>query len=165
MSPRESGPLTSCASSLASSARSSTTRSCRPLRTVLAVYSAEVATPSTARQAYVVASRPRSVCSGFFSTPPCSAPQPADSLRLEQPRMLSMRFQLLHTCRGVGLLGQAVAYPPNSMQVYRAARVGFDLLADHADIDVQRPLVAVERGSPHRGEQLLALDYAASCLG
>ena len=44
---------------------------------------------------------------------------------------------------GVTFLGQAVAYPSNSVQVYRSARIGLDLLANHADVDVQGAFVAI----------------------
>src|SRR5690242_19734861 len=51
------------------------------------------------------------------------------------------------------------------MEIYGAARVGLDLLANHTDIHIQRPLIAVERGAPDAREKLLSLDHAPSRLG
>src|SRR5438132_7224219 len=126
MSPRANGPLTWSAMSRASSARSRTTQSCRPVRTVLAVYSADAATPTTASTVYVVASRPRSVFRGF----------------------LWRRFNTVEA----SLLGQAIAYATDSMQIHRAARIWLDLLADHANVHVEGALIAEERRTPHAGE-------------
>src|SRR5262249_20592124 len=63
------------------------------------------------------------------------------------------------------LLCQPVAYATHGVQIYRPVRVGLDLLANHANVDVERSLIAVEGGTPNTGEQLLAFDDAAGRLG
>src|SRR5207253_5038388 len=51
------------------------------------------------------------------------------------------------------------------MEKNGSARVRLDLLADHANVDVQRSLVPVERRTPNAREQLLALDDALRRFG
>src|SRR5207248_11233315 len=65
------------------------------------------------------------------------------------------------SARRSGLAGQleAVADPAHGVDVDRPIRIRLDLLAQGADVDVERALVAVEVRAPDRVEQVAAREH------